>query len=243
MKAAFTSSSLMRFPGSPLCPRFCSSVPSPIIPRWIMGRGSLASFFASFGSGLSVTGKSFVSAVSGRARNVLRSSNTNPTGSVRVGIYSIRRLTSSATVVIIPAMISSKPPGGGGVQVCQRIGPASAGPFLSAGIPKSKSRVHGVGREMDCRPEPEGRHGWRDDPVLRTQAVVVIRSSGEFAYGQGDRRTTMNNIMWRALTGATVLYRSSELIPDQSPSPQLEDQGSAEFSGRQPRLPRRLRAS
>ncbi len=45
--------------------KVCSSVPSPIIPRWTMGRGSLASFLASFGSGLSVIGKTFVLAVSG----------------------------------------------------------------------------------------------------------------------------------------------------------------------------------
>jgi hypothetical protein len=32
LKAASTSSSLMRFVGSPRSPRFCSSVPSPIIP-------------------------------------------------------------------------------------------------------------------------------------------------------------------------------------------------------------------
>src|SRR6185437_922480 len=54
-----------RFAGSPRSPRFCSSVPSPIIPRWIMGRGSLTSFLASFGSGLSFIKKSFVSAGSG----------------------------------------------------------------------------------------------------------------------------------------------------------------------------------
>ena len=38
LKAASTSSCLMRFAGSPRSPRFCSSVPSPIIPRCIMGR-------------------------------------------------------------------------------------------------------------------------------------------------------------------------------------------------------------
>ena len=47
LKAASTSSSLMRCAGSPRSPRFCSSVPSPIIPRWIIGRGSLAPFLAS----------------------------------------------------------------------------------------------------------------------------------------------------------------------------------------------------
>ena len=79
LNAAFTSSSLMRFAGSPRCPRFCSSVPSPIIPRWIVGRGCLASFLAFFGSGLSVTGKSFALAGLGSLRNAGRSSNTTPT--------------------------------------------------------------------------------------------------------------------------------------------------------------------
>jgi hypothetical protein len=41
LKAASTSSSFMRLSGSPNSPRFCSSVPSPIIPRWIIRRGCL----------------------------------------------------------------------------------------------------------------------------------------------------------------------------------------------------------
>jgi hypothetical protein len=74
LKAASTSSSLMRFAGSPRSPRFCSSVPSPIIPRWIIGRVSLASF----GSGLSVIGKSFGLAVLGYALATLGDHPTRP---------------------------------------------------------------------------------------------------------------------------------------------------------------------
>ena len=65
LKTASTSSCLIRFAGSPRSPRFCSSVPSPIFPRWIMGRGSSASFLTFIGSGLSVMGESFVLAGSG----------------------------------------------------------------------------------------------------------------------------------------------------------------------------------
>ena len=55
LEAASTSSSFDALARSPRSQRFCSSVLSPIIRRWIMGRGSLVFFLASFGSDFSVS--------------------------------------------------------------------------------------------------------------------------------------------------------------------------------------------
>ena len=194
----------MRFPGSPLCPRFCSSVPSPIIPIWIMGRRSLASLFASFGSGLSVTGKSFVLAVSG--------SRGHPTRSQREASGS-----ESTQSDDWPHLRSSSFRRRSRASRLEEAGPPNSQTYWSGrrhalsllpGIPCSRVEcTELVGKWIAARTRRRAPRGvWRDGPLLwahrRSSQLSHLESS---LPARATAAATMRNMMWRALTGATVL--------------------------------------